>query len=355
MVSKLSLRDFRCFSKLELEFHPESTCIVGKNASGKTSLLEAVAVLTRLQSPRTNSLVQLVRHNAKGLVTDGYVTGYHLQFYYSATRRKIALDGVEQKSAIAYLAITKLVYLANSDIGLVRGSNETRRRFLDFVGSQLFANYREVLRSYEKALHSRNRCLKMTPHRPREVNAYSVPLLQFGRQLTIMRAGLLERLEPYLMESFDSVSDRSERMGVSYEPGATTDFEKALSDSAEEESQLMVTVVGPHRDDFQLRLNDKPVNLFASEGQQRTIAIALKLAEAKLLQAEFSSPPLLLLDDVFGELDTARRNRVFSALPARGQRFITTTNLDWLESLPAGKVYRIEERETGERTLDPVG
>jgi DNA replication and repair protein RecF len=355
MVSKLSLRDLRCFSKLELDFHPESTCIIGKNASGKTSLLEAVAVLTRLQSPRTNSLVQLVRHNAKGLVTDGYAMGYHLQFYYSPTKRKIALDGVEQKNTIAYLEVTKLVYLANSDILLVRGSNEARRRFLDFVGSQLFANYREILRSYEKALHSRNRCLKMSPQRPREVNAYSVPLLQFGRQLTVMRADLLERLEPYLTESSDAVSDRSERLCVSYQPGATANFEKALSDSAAEESRLMVTVVGPHRDDFQFWLNDKPADLFASEGQQRTIAIALKLAEAKLLEAEFSKPPLLLLDDVFGELDTARRNRLFSALPVRGQRIITTTSLDWLESLPAGNVYRIEECETGERRLDPVG
>jgi DNA replication and repair protein RecF len=354
MVSKLSLRDFRCFSNLELEFHPESTCIIGKNASGKTSLLEAVTVLTRLQSARTNSLAQLVRHGGKGLVTDGYVLGYHFQFYFSATRRKIALDGVEQKSATAYLDLTKLVYLANSDIGLIRGSSETRRRFLDFVGAQLFARYREVLRSYEKALHSRNRCLKMVPHRRREVTAYTKPLLQFGRELTIMRATLLERLEPYLTESFRAVSDRGERLGLFYQPGATADFEKALDESAEEESRLMVTVVGPHRDDFQVRLNDKAADLFASEGQQRTIVIALKLAEAKLLELEFSKPPLLLLDDVFGELDTARRNRLFSALPARGQRFITTTNLDWLESLPAGKVYRIWESETGERTLDAL-
>ncbi len=354
MVSNLSLRDFRCFSNLELEFHPESTCVIGKNASGKTSLLEAVAVLARLQSPRTNSLVQLVRHGAKGLVTDGYVLGYHLQFYYSATRRKIALDGVEQKSPTAYLDLIKLVYLANSDIGLIRGPSEIRRRFLDFVSTQLFASYREVLRSYEKALHSRNRCLKMVPHRPREVNAYSKPLLQFGSQLTMMRTDVLERLEPYLSESFCAVSDRRERLGLFYHPGATADFEKGLNESAEEESRSMVTVVGPHRDDFQLRLNDKPAELFASEGQQRTIAIALKLAEAKLLELEFGKPPLLLLDDVFGELDTGRRNRLFSALPSRGQRFITTTNLDWLESIPAGKVYRIGECETGVRTLDAI-
>src|ERR1700752_5276074 len=157
MVSKLSVRDFRCFSNLEIEFHPESTCIVGRNASGKTSILEAVSVLTRLQSPRTSSLAQLVRHGAKGLLTDGFVSEYHLQFYYSQTRRKLALDAVEQKNSNAYLDVAKVVYFANADIDLIRGGSEIRRRFLDFVGSQLFKNYREILRSYEKALHARNR------------------------------------------------------------------------------------------------------------------------------------------------------------------------------------------------------
>jgi DNA replication and repair protein RecF len=354
MVSKLFVRDFRCFSALEIDFHPESTCIIGPNASGKTSLLEAVAVLTRLQSPRTNSLIQLVRLGAKSLVTDGFVSDYHLQFYYSANRRKLALDAVEQKSSNTYLEVAKVVYFANSDIGLIRGAGETRRRFLDFVGSQLFKNYREILRSYEKALHSRNFYLKMIPARPREVSAYSKPLLQFGLQLTALRAFLLERLDPHLIESFAAISDRNETLRLCYQPGATADFEKALRESEGEELRLRMTIVGPHRDDFQLFLNAKPADLFASEGQQRTVAIALKLAQAKTLELESKKPPLLLIDDVFGELDPARRNRLFSALPSRGQRLVTTTHLDWLESLPVGKVYRIRESSLGERALEPM-
>src|SRR6478672_1041238 len=202
MISKMLVRDFRCFSNLEIEFHPESTCIVGRNASGKTSLLEAVSVLTRLQSPKTSSLVQLVRRGAKGLVTDGFVSNYHLQFYYSKTRRKLALDAVEQKTSNSYLDVARVVYFANADIDLIRGSGEDRRRFLDFVGIQLFKNYREILRFYGKALHSRNRCLKMIPARPREVDAYGKPLLHFGDQLTALRAALVERLERYVVEAF---------------------------------------------------------------------------------------------------------------------------------------------------------
>jgi DNA replication and repair protein RecF len=351
MVSKLFVRDFRCFSNLEIEFHPESTCIIGPNASGKTSLLESVVVLTRLQSPRTHSLSQIIRFGAKGLVTDGFVSDYHLQFYYSANRRKLALDAVEQKSSDAYLEVAKVVYFTNSDIDLIRGGAEVRRRFLDFLGSQLFKNYREILRSYEKSLRSRNYYLKMVPSRPREVSAYSKPLIQFGLQLASLRAFLLERLETPLIESYLAISDRDEILCVRYQPGATADFEKALGESAEEELRLRMTVVGPHRDDFQVFLNSRSVELFGSEGQQRTVAIALKLAQAKILELEFKKPPLLLLDDVFGELDPARRNRLFSALPSRGQRLVTTTQLDWLESLPAGKVYRISENPEGDRRL----
>jgi DNA replication and repair protein RecF len=354
MVSKLLVRDFRCFSNLEIEFHPESTCIIGRNASGKTSLLEAVAVLTRLQSPRTNSLAQLIRLGAKGLVTDGFVSNYHLQFYYSATRRKLSLDAVEQKSTTNYLAVAKVVYLANSDIGLIRGSADTRRRFLDFVGSQFFDSYRDILRSYEKALHSRNHYLKSTPARPREVNAYSKPLLQYGQRLTALRALLLERLQPHVVESFSAISDQDETLILSYHSGASADFEKALRDSQEEEFRLRMTVVGPHRDDFKLYLNSNATDAFASEGQQRTIAVALKLAQAKILELEFKQPPMLLLDDVFGELDPVRRNRLFRALPSHGQRLVTTTNLDWLESIPSGRVYRINQNSVGVRELETI-
>src|ERR1700746_4191552 len=107
MGRQIAVRDFRCFAKLEIEFHPQYTFFVGQNALGETSLLEAIAVLTRLQSPRTNSMSQLVRFGAKSFVTDGYVSGYHLQYYYTSNRRKIALDSVEQRKAFPYVDVAR--------------------------------------------------------------------------------------------------------------------------------------------------------------------------------------------------------------------------------------------------------
>jgi DNA replication and repair protein RecF len=342
-LERLLLRDFRCFARLEAEFHPQVTCIVGRNAIGKTSLLEAIAVLLRLQSPRTGSLQNVIRAGAKGLVVDGFVDRRHLQFYYSAKRRKLALDSVEQKVTTSYLEVARVVYLANSDIDLVRGPAELRRRFLDFLGAQLPTNYREILRSYDKALRSRNAYLKMYPSRPREVQAYTKVLLKFGHQLTALRAFLIERLEPEVLRAFAAISDRGEVVCLRYLHGATLDFERALQESAAEEERLRTTVVGPHRDDVQFLLHDQPADLFASEGQQRTLAIALKLAQAKLLATDFPRPPILLLDDVFGELDQTRRNRLLQQLPPTSQQIVTTTSLDWLAELPAGRVCRLEE------------
>jgi DNA replication and repair protein RecF len=355
VVSRFFVRDFRCFTKLELDLHSGLTCVVGKNALGKTSLLEALAVLIRLQSPRVNSLQPAIRNGARGLVVDGVVHNYHLQCYYSASRRKLALDSVEQKDPTEYLNVGRVVFFANSDIDLIRGSGDGRRRFLDFVGNQLFRNYREILRSYEKALRSRNAYLKMVPARPKEVAAYTKPLLKFGHQLTALRAFLVERLEPYVVSSFASVSDRGEAFAIKYHPGATDDFERALSESGTEERRLRATVVGPHRDDLHFQVQSQPADLFASEGQQRTMAIALKLGQARVLQAEWRQPPLLLVDDIFGELDRDRRNRLFASLPGESQRVVTTTSISWLAEAPIGKLYEITEDKHLGRVLRLLG
>src|SRR5258708_2813767 len=258
MFRHLSIRDFRCFTRFDLDFDPEITCIIGWNALGKTSLLEAVAVLTRLQSPRTNSLSPVIRTGAKGLVVDGMVENRHLQFYYSSSRRKLALDSVEQKDAHDYLQIARLVFFANTDIDLIRGTGEERRRFLDFSGSQLFPDYRNILRSYEKALRSRNAYLKMAPARSREVAAYTKPLIDFGERLTELRGSLVRRLEPEAVKAFNVIGDREEQFELSYHSGATADFKAALAASADEETRIRTTVVGPPRDDLLLQLFFQP-------------------------------------------------------------------------------------------------
>jgi hypothetical protein len=155
MLTKLKIAQFRCFEEHELSLGPGINLIVGPNARGKTSLLEAACVLLRLQSPRYSRLGELVRHGQRGLLADGFFNGAHLQFYYSTQRKKLALDSVEQRTATEYLRQARVVWFSNTDVQIIRDGGETRRRFLDFVALQVEPLYRSSLRDYERAVRSR--------------------------------------------------------------------------------------------------------------------------------------------------------------------------------------------------------
>jgi len=345
VLRSIKVRHFRCFDAFETDFRPGLNLIVGPNAQGKTSLLEAVCILLRLASPRISRLAHIIQHGRRGFVVDGFFHERHLQFYFSRERKKLALDAVEQKSAAEYLQIARLVYFSNSDIDIVRGTGEMRRRFLDFVAVQRDAGYRAALRNYERALRSRNLLLKTPQPRWREIAAFDEQLLAHGTLLTTARARLLADLQPPAEAAHRAISGARETLRIEYQAGAGTDFAALLAHSRSEDARLRQTSVGPHRDELRFILNDQASN-FASEGQQRTLVLALKLGAAHLLAKHFATAPLLLLDDVFGELDPARRHALFAALPAESQKLITTTNLDWLPPGVPTHVIRLDSSAT---------
>ena len=346
MLGSLKLRDFRCFSGVECEFVPGTNVIVGPNAQGKTSLLEAACVLLRLQSLRAATLGPLIRVGGLGFVVDGFYAGTHLQFYYSPRRKKLAMDSVEQKNAAEYLKVGRVVCFANGDIALIRGGAEERRRYLDFVAVQMEPAYRQHLKAYERALRSRNYLLKAASVRWREVAAFDEPLIEAGSALTAMRTALVEALMPHAIAAHRGISSgAAETLTLDYAPAASAEsgvFRAMLAESREADQRLRVTQVGPHRDDLLMGIGGLGSEL-ASEGQQRTMAIALRLAHAGLVRERFETPPLLLLDDVFGELDVARRNALLGYLPAEAQKIITTTHLDWAE-MPLERVFHLQDK-----------
>jgi DNA replication and repair protein RecF len=343
VLTALKLRDFRCFPALETEFAPGVNVIVGPNAQGKTSLLEAACVLLRLQSPRSGALGPLVRIGALGLVVDGFYAGNHLQFYYSPRRKKLALDSVVQPSAGDYLKIGRVVWFSNADIALVRGGADERRRYLDFVAFQLDPAYRRHLRHYETALRSRNRLLKQPGVPWRQISAFDAPLIAAGTALTEARARLVNDLTPHATAAQLAIGGAAgETLALRYVPGAGEDFAANLEAARDEDLRLRQTTTGPHRDELVLELSGLPSSL-ASEGQQRTIALALRLAQARLLEARHETLPLLLLDDIFGELDLNRRNALLAHLPTGAQQIITTTHFDWAET-QATRIFRLENR-----------
>jgi DNA replication and repair protein RecF len=341
VLTQLSLRHFRCFDKLECDFAPGINLFVGANAQGKTSLLEAVCVLARLQSPRTSRLGDALQHGRRGFVVDGHVDGRHMQFYYSPERKKLALDSVAQSATAEYLDVARVVWFGGADIDLVRGGAELRRRFMDFAGAQVNAGYRATLRAYERALRSRNHLLKAPRIDWREIAAFDGPLIENGASLTEARERLIRQLEPHAAAGQQAMSGAAEELRLRYAKGSGEDFRAALEESRETDARLRQTGVGPHRDDLGLLLGERGAQ-FASEGQQRSMAVALKLGQAALLEAQAGRPPLLLIDDVFGELDLARRNALLGHLPGGAQCLVTATHIEWLAGIEPGRVQRVD-------------
>ncbi len=343
MLLDLQLRNFRCFESLGVEFSPGFNFFLGRNGQGKTSILEAACVLLRLQSQRSSTLLPIVRFGEKSFAVSGRRENHRLEFRYSPLRRKISFDQVEQRTLDEYLRVARVVSFANTDIELVRGGSETRRRYLDFLAAQIDPFYRPTLRAYDRALRSRNALLKSHHPRPRELAAYDQPLLEHGVRLSAMRARLIERLAPLASVAHGEISGNGETLQLEFLPGNGDDFARDLAESKPQELRLRQTVIGPHRDDIQILVEAKGANQYASEGQQRTVALALKIAQSRIFMKEDGTPPLLMIDDIFGELDPERRNSLLKHLPVEAQKLVTATSMQWREEGCDGPVWGLKE------------
>ncbi|MDG2125825.1 MAG: DNA replication and repair protein RecF, partial [Verrucomicrobiales bacterium] len=247
--------------------------------------------------------------------------------------RELWLDGEPVERAGEYLAASGLVvWMGNDDLELVKGPGEVRRRYLDFLAAQVFPEYRVALRGYEKALRSRNRLLKDYRVNWGQVDAYTAVLVRHGEVVVRCRRELVGELSPVAAGAHAEIGGNGETLGVAYVPGADGELGQVLEAARPADERRRQTTVGPHRDDFEVLVNGMGAGKYASEGQQRTVALALKLAQARELEARKERVPLLLLDDIFGELDPGRRNLLLGALPAGSQKLVTTTHLDWAES-----------------------
>ena len=346
MLSELKLSQFRCFDSLRLEMTAGMTVFIGANAQGKTSILEAICVLLRLQSPRTSVLNELIQFEKGGFGVAGTWRGQDLRVVNEhGQRRRLYHHGNDVSRNRDYLDHSGLVvWMGSDDLGLITGRGSRRRRYLDFLAAQLYPDYGVALRSYEHALRSRNGLLKEgTPPNWPQIDAYTEVLVEHGEKITRQRRELIGVLNPHIRQAQHAISGQEEDLATTYTPGAGENFMEMLERSRQRDLRRGLTTSGPHRDDLRILVNDRPAARFASEGQQRTIALALKLGQMELLQMRRSQTPILLVDDIFGELDPARRQSLTRAFPESGQKLITTTSLDWLPEyrLLEPRVFRV--------------
>ncbi len=336
--------DFRCFRSLDLEVPAAGALLVGDNAQGKTSILEALCVLIRLHSPRTHRMATLTRIGSVGFGIAGDPWNSEHQVRQSGDGLCLRLQDDRPVTRPAYLESGGLiVWMGNEDLDLIRGPSTVRRRYLDFIGTQLDPSYHRSWSRYRRALVAKNLLLKTGQPRAAEVHAYEEILIEHGTLIMTARARIVADLSPLAATSQATVSGQPEPLTLQYLPSSGPDLRAAILQARERESRLRQAVVGPHRDDLGLRLHGMPAADFASEGQQRTIALALKLAQGQLLEARTGKTPIYLMDDIFGELDPSRRNSLIMHLPAHAQKWITTTHVGWLrETAKLGEIPRFK-------------
>jgi DNA replication and repair protein RecF len=335
-LAHLRLRDFRNYARLDVDFEPGFHVLLGNNAQGKTNILEAIYLMATLRSFRGVGGAQMVRHGQKGYFVGGRAVAqgdHEIKIYWSQAERKLSLDGRPVRRLAEYFGTLRGVVFCTEDLQLVKGTARLRRRFLDLLLVQTRPAYLSLLQSYAVALRSRNALLKQRPVDEAGLESFSSELIKLGNEITQQRHELAPRLAPLVRLAYRRIARDAEELRLEYQPSVKRDFAVELARVRERERTYRLTLVGPHRDDLLLSLDGKPAAQFGSEGQKRTLAIALKMAQAEYLTGLLGTPPVLLIDDVMGELDAERRSGLLPLLErahhAQGQVFMTCTEENW--------------------------
>jgi DNA replication and repair protein RecF len=353
LLSRLQLTDLRAYATLDARFGPGPQLVWGPNAAGKTSLLEAMVVLARGASHRTTTDAELIRWGADVARIEGHAANDQVEVALvrpgsiaavGGARKRIRVNGVARRST-ALSEKLRVVLFAPEDMLLVVGSPSLRRAVVDQLATSLFPSYGAELATYGRALQQRNGLLRAirdeTASRD-ELRYWDAPFLDAGGAVVATRHELLRRLVPPLAAAHAEIAPEEAAagaLGVEYVTNAPAGpdetprqaLARRLVETAEKELWNGTTVVGPHRDDVAFTMAGRDLAAFASRGQQRTAILALKLAELDLVTTADGRPPLLLLDDVFSELDPARRGHLVRRIAELPQAFVTTTTLEDLD------------------------
>jgi len=339
-LAHLRLRDFRNCARLDLDFAGGCHLLLGDNAQGKTNLLEAIYLIATLRSFRGVGSAQMVRHGQTGYFVGARILGpgeHEVKLYWSAQERSLNLDGRPVRRLSDYLGVLRTVVFCTEDLQLIKGGARGRRRFLDLLLSQTHPAYLPLLQRYAQSLRARNALLKQPALDPAALEGFSRELVAAGEVIGRLRRELVPQFFPLARQAYRCLADQAEELRLEYQPGVRHDFAVELAQSHPRERACRATLIGPHRDDLRLLLNDCSAAQFASEGQQRALAIALKLAQADYLTALYGAPPVLLIDDIMGELDVPRRRALLPLLErarqSRGQVFLTATEENWPRDL----------------------
>lgn len=339
-LHELTLRNFRTFKELRLEPDVDAvTVFLSPNGTGKTSVLEAVYALATAQSFRTSSAYDMIRTNETQSEVHGVLFQNNRRVQVDLTiskglkntTKKMLINGNKPKSRIELADVLPITIFTPEGVGIVRESPENRRTFLTGVIEDKEPKTAVLMERFNKILKQRNALLYAldgqtpTTSQKNELDAWSSDFIDVSNEVLEVREKTITQLLPLVQHFYEELSESSTPIGVSYERSWLGDLSTALTRSLNDDLYRRHTTVGPHRDDIMLSINTRDARRQASQGEQRSIALALRLAGHNLVKQERGIEPLLLLDDVFSELDPLRSNRLLQLLPT-GQTLVTTAS-----------------------------
>ncbi len=337
-ITQLTVDNFRNHTHTTLQLADGVNVLVGPNAQGKTNLLEAIylsCVGRGWRTSRDSEMVQfgqdraLVQVNAVkrfGSVEIAIQLGLGL-------KKSISINRVPIAKVAELMGQINCIFFSPDELKLVKETPADRRRFMNIDLSQIDKSYFYALARYNKILQQRNAYLKNN-NDPRELSIWDTQLVTQGKIIIAKRQAFIEKLTPYVVAKHRELTGDQETITLTYE--TCKDLAQELENARERDLRLRTTTVGPHRDDIAILINGKDVRIYGSQGQQRTVALSIKLAELDLFTDLTGERPILLLDDVFSELDSSRQSRLLTAI-ANTQAVITAT-----DAPPVGKIFNVQ-------------
>ena len=357
-------QNYRNLQQFEVDFDPNVNIFIGQNAQGKTNLLEAIYFLALTRSHRTSNDKELIAFGKDYANVSGHIyksqVDLSLRVLITTKGKKVWVNRVEQAKLSKYVGQLNAILFSPEDLDLIKGAPNLRRRFMDQEFGQISAEYLYFAGKYKQVLQQKNNYLKQLAkgeaHDTMFLEVLSDQLAGVAAEVIVRRFQFLNYLDQYARDAYAHISTSAEKLEVIYRPSVK---EISVKDSVEEVYHKVLnnfqknqkleilkgtTLSGPHRDDVEFELDGKNAHLYGSQGQQRTIALSIKLAEIQLVHQLTDEYPLLLLDDVMSELDHNRQSALLNYIHGKTQTFITTTDLEGIswEIIKKPKIYRIK-------------
>jgi len=363
-ITALELSNYRNCQNLVLNFDKKKTLIIGKNAQGKTNILESIYFLSCLKSPRTSNNIELINFNSDYLKIQADIvksdTDISLYYVYNKDKKREVKVNSTKATIKDFKSVVKTVLFSTNDLLLLRGAPQDRRDWLDNAISQIYPAYDERLTKYDKIRIQKNNFLKECAKTGITNNAllevFNEQMSISGSNIIFIRKKFLKEIERIAKEKHRTISS-TEDLQIKYDCSFNDESEnieeiqyaflQALDERKTEEMRRCQSCVGPHRDDVIFYINAQEAVKFASQGQQRTIVLSLKLSELDIITDKTGEEPILLLDDVLAELDDIRQNYLLKSINKNTQTIITSVDTILFEEefLKDVSIYRIENGE----------